>query len=65
MCINQWSLQNDLTKYGLNPAEWSLRELSEQRFKIVHVEDQNFYFVGETRRSGFTRRWAKIKLISY
>lgn len=60
----QWRLKNDLKKFGLNPAEWTIRELNEQKFKIASIKDQQFYFVGETQPVGPFQRWTNLKLIS-
>jgi hypothetical protein len=64
MCEVQLSLKNELKSYGLNPAEWNLRKLNKQRFKIVHIDDDNFYFVGKTKPKGPTQQWATVQLIS-
>jgi hypothetical protein len=65
MCKIQWSLKNDLKKFGLNPTEWTIRELNEQKFKIAHVKDQHFCFVGDTHLVGAFQRWTNLKLISF
>jgi hypothetical protein len=64
MCKIQWSLKNDLRKFGLNPAEWSIREINEQKFKIAHINDEQFCFVGETHTLGLFQQWTSLNLIS-
>lgn len=61
----QWNLHKDLIKYGLNPAEWTIRELTEQRFKIAHVKDHAFCFLGETQKNGLFLQWTKLQLLSF
>ncbi len=65
MCRTHWNLKNDLKKFGLNPAEWTICMLSEQKFKIANMKDQKFFFVGETHLVGLLPQWANLKLISY
>lgn len=64
MCKIQTNLHNELKKYGLNPTEWKLQKLPRKRFKIVHIDDQTFYFHGETKPNGLLQQWAVLKLIS-
>jgi hypothetical protein len=65
MCKIHWSLKNDLKKFGLNPAEWTIRELNEQKFKIAHVTDQQFCFIGNTQPLGRFQQWTNLNLISF
>lgn len=64
MCKIQMSLRNDLKTYGLNPSEWTLRKLKKRKFKVVHVTDNNFFFVGNTQQSGHFQKWTTLQLIS-
>lgn len=64
MCEIQMSLRNDLKTYGLNPSEWTLRKLKKQKFKVVHVKDNTFYFVGKTQQRGPLQQWTTLQLIS-
>lgn len=65
MCKIQMNLHNELKKYGLNPTEWTLQKLARKRFKIVHIDDQAFYFYGETKKQGLLQQWETLQLISY
>jgi len=64
MCKIQLNLKNELKKFGLNPAEWTLRRLTRQRFHVVHVADQEFYFLGETKSCGLFQEWTNLQLVS-
>lgn len=57
------SLKNDLKNFGLNPAEWTIRKLSGQRYKIAAIADSSFFFLGETRNEELPQ-WKELKLAS-
>lgn len=60
--LNQ--LREDLTKFGLNPQEWTLRRLPAQRYLVSHIKDRGFYFLGEVQRRGLLPRWQDLRLMS-
>lgn len=64
MCKIQMSLRDELKNYGLNPAEWTLRKLRKQKFKVTNVSDKKFYFIGDTQASGPLQKWETLQLIS-
>lgn len=55
-------LHQDLKKFGLNPAEWSLQKLRNHSYKIAHIKDSGFYFMGKSHLKGL--RWVNLRLIS-
>lgn len=59
------NLKNELKNFGLNPRQWCLHKLARRKFIISHVEDGNFYFLGETKSRCQRHQWAKLQLISY
>lgn len=64
MCRIQLRLRSELKNFGLNPSEWTLHKLTKKKFKITHVADNNFYFVGDTKTKGPSREWKTVQLIS-
>jgi hypothetical protein len=57
-------LQQDLTNFGLNPAEWSLKSLNKSYFRILHKTDSGFSFLGHLDRKEAKPRWKKLELFS-
>ncbi len=64
MCQIQLNLKRELKNFGLNPAEWNLRKLAKKKFKITHVADNSFFFVGDTKTIGLSQEWKTVQLIS-
>lgn len=58
-------LQNNLKKFGLNPIEWKVRRLEEATYKIAHVDDHDFYFVGKIDVTQKAPTWNTIVLASF
>lgn len=58
-------LQNNLKKFGLNPADWKIRQLREKKYKIANIHDGQFYFLGEAKSSGGIPSWNHIILASF
>lgn len=57
-------LQSDLTRFGLNPAEWSLKKVTSSHYQVSHTTEEDFSFLGylETQNSVLT--WKKLELFS-
>lgn len=60
----QGALKNDLIKFGLNPAEWTIEPMEDQIYQVAHVEDQHFYFLGEVQVSDSRPEWKGLHLFS-
>lgn len=60
----QGTLHNDLKKFGLNPSEWTIEQLEERLFQIAHIDDKQFFFLGETRLEGTIPEWNNLHLLS-
>lgn len=65
MNIHLEQLKSELKKFGLNPIEWNIQKTKNKRYKIAHIRDQNFYFLGEAKQVGFAPQWEQIQLISF
>jgi hypothetical protein len=62
--MNLQELTKQLSTYGLNPAEWTLRPESLDLFKIQSKEDKNFFFVGKAEKKDAKIHWISIELLS-
>jgi len=60
----QGILHKDLKKFGLNPSEWTIEQLEERLFQIAHIEDKQFYFLGEAQLEGLIPEWTHLHLFS-
>ncbi len=57
------SLQNALSKFGLNPAEWSLKPAGDNRFLIHHLGN-DMQLLGLAVQKGLSFDWKSVRLIS-
>lgn len=64
MNLNLGQLKSELKKFGLNPADWNIQRLKEEKYKIANNKDQNFYFLGDAKQVGIAPQWENIQLIS-
>jgi len=57
-------LHADLKNFGLNPAEWSLKQMRSLQIKIEHRLDSSFAFLGVATKKNKRLKWENLKLIS-
>lgn len=61
---NNEKLKVDLKSFGLNPYEWMIEEINKNIFRINHIADTNFTFIGQTIKENGQVKWQEIRLIS-
>ena len=57
-------LSMSLIKYGLCPEDWTLIPKNEKEYKIIHNNEPDFIFEGETKIINGKVSWKKIILKS-
>ena len=58
-------LHTDLISYGLNPAEWSIQQIQATYYRVQHLTDDNFTFLGVFEFKNRRPRWKSLELVSY
>jgi hypothetical protein len=58
------NLKSDLSKFGLNPVEWSVFFDHSQNLKVRAKDDRNFMFRGQLKKQGKRLQLQKLELIS-
>src|SRR4051812_22794889 len=58
MCTTDLFLQNSLKKFGLNPMDWKILKVRDQKYKIAHIHDGQFYFLGEAMTQKGSPVWS-------
>lgn len=57
-------LKQNLRHFGLNPAQWDLRNCGRGRYLIVNRDDRGFSLLGTTVGRKGRRRWNGLALRS-
>jgi|GEM_PF-6688892 hypothetical protein len=57
-------LQSQLTLFGLNPHEWTLKKMRHLQVKIEHRFDRGFVFLGIATKKQNSVKWKNLKLLS-
>jgi len=54
-------LSLELSTFGLKPIDWRLVKYSKNLFKITHIHEDNFYFIGQIKNENDVS-WKTIQL---
>lgn len=57
-------LQTDLSKFGLNPAEWTLEKVQSVSYLIRNKLDRSFAFYGRLELKKNIPTWKSIDLVA-
>lgn len=54
-------LSLELSTFGLRPIDWRIIKHSKNSFKIAHIHEDNFYFIGQIKNENDIS-WKTIQL---
>lgn len=57
-------LQSQLSQFGLNPLEWSLRKVHALRFILENTQDENFKIEAQLTYKNQKLQWQSLEVIS-
>lgn len=57
-------LQTDLSKFGLNPSEWTLKKIQSVHYLIINKIDESFALYGKLSIKKNTPTWKSIDLVT-
>ncbi len=57
-------LQTDLTRFGLNPHEWSIHQIQHHSYLLQHKSDKHFTLQGRTQKQKDKTKWKFLQIFS-
>lgn len=58
------ALRKDLIQFGLDPRDWRIEKIDDERWSIRHEDDKDFRLLGRIASACARPRWSDIQLVS-
>lgn len=62
--LNNLMLQTDLTRFGLNPHEWSIQQIHNHNYLLQHKSDKEFTLQGQAQKQKNKTKWKFLQVFS-